>query len=254
MKNKIFNEDNIKTMNKISDNYLDGIITSPPYNIATKRKDNYYDNGYSEIDNLSDEDYLNLRIKEFKEFVRIVKDDGVILYNISYHNTNPMLPFILLNKIHDETELTLADTIIWKKATSMPFQSSHNKLSRICEFVFVLVNKNHSHTFKANKELSKINEKTGQRFYKYYNNFIEAKNNDGVKSINKATYSTDLIEQLIDIYFEPKSIIYDPFMGIGTTAKACISRKCIFIGSEMMKNIYEESKTNIKKYVGSLRK
>jgi len=144
MKNKIFNENNIKTMSKMPDNYLDGIITSPPYNIATKRKDNYYNNGYSEIDNLSDEEYFDLRISEFKEFTRVVKDDGVILY--------------------------------------------------------------------------------------------------------KATFSTDLVEQLIDIYFEPKSIIYDPFMGIGTTAKGCISKDCVFVGSELFKEIFDESKINIKKY------
>ncbi len=34
------------------------IICSPPYNITTKRKDNYYNNGYSDIDNLSEEDYM----------------------------------------------------------------------------------------------------------------------------------------------------------------------------------------------------
>jgi len=39
MKNKIFNENNIDTMNRISDGSISGIITSPPYNITSKRKD-----------------------------------------------------------------------------------------------------------------------------------------------------------------------------------------------------------------------
>jgi len=43
MKNKIFNEDNITTMSRIPDKSISGIITSPPYNIATKRKEEHFD-------------------------------------------------------------------------------------------------------------------------------------------------------------------------------------------------------------------
>lgn len=50
MINKIFNENNIETMLRMSNNSIDGIITSPPYNITSKRKDVYYNNGYSDID------------------------------------------------------------------------------------------------------------------------------------------------------------------------------------------------------------
>ena len=248
MKNTIHNENNIKTMKKIEDNFIDGIITSPPYNICSKRTDYYYNNGYSENDNLLEEDYLEVRTNEFKEFQRILKKDGVICYNISYHNENPILPTLLITKIHNETNLTVADIIIWKKKTSIPFQTSPTKLSRICELVYVIVNKKYLHTFKTNKEISKINEKTGQKFYKNYTNIIEAKNNDGIKTKNKATYSTEFVEKLIDIYFPIGSIIYDPFMGVGTTAKGCLSKNCYFIGSEIVKDFYEESKINIKNH------
>ena len=90
--NKIYNEDNLITMNRMSDYFLNGIICSPPYNICSKRKDCYYNNGYSDNDNLSEDEYINIRLNEFKEFERILKDDGVICYNISYHNENPILP------------------------------------------------------------------------------------------------------------------------------------------------------------------
>lgn len=246
MKNQIYNENNIKTMSRISDNYLNGIITSPPYNIATKRKDGYYNNGYSENDGLTEEDYLQVRTNEFKEFQRILKKDGVICYNISYHKENPILPTLLITKIHNETDLTVADIICWKKANSIPFQCSPNNLSRICELVYVIVNKTHLHSFKANKEISKINEKTGQKFFKYYTNFIEAKNNDGIKSNNKATYSTELVEKLIHIYFPPKTIIYDPFLGSGTTAVACYKNDRYFLGSEIVKEFYKESIDRLK--------
>lgn len=252
MENKIFNEDNIITMSNISDKSISGIITSPPYNISTKRKDTYYDNGYSHLDGLSEEEYLKLRINEFKEFSRIIEDRGVICYNLSYHNENPILPTLLMTRIHQETDLTLADMITWKKSTALPFQTSPTKLSRICEQIYVIVKKEHLHDFKANKRISKINEKTGQKFYKNYVNLVEAKNNDSIKTKLKATYSEDLVTKLISIYFPEDSLIYDPFMGIGTTARACLKNKRRFIGSELCKDHYDTSikyiKNNLKLY------
>jgi DNA modification methylase len=38
MINQLFNENNIETMVKIPNSFIDGIITSPPYNITTKKK------------------------------------------------------------------------------------------------------------------------------------------------------------------------------------------------------------------------
>jgi site-specific DNA-methyltransferase (adenine-specific) len=241
MRNKIFNENNIETMNKMSDKTISGIITSPPYNITTKRKDSYYNNGYSDNDNLTEEEYLEIRIKEFKEFSRIMIDKGVICYNISYHNENPILPTLLMTKIHNETDLTIADIITWKKSNAIPFQTSPTKLSRICELVYVIAKKDHLHDFITNKEVSKINEKTNQKFYKNYTNLIESKNNDGIKCKLKASFSEDFVEKLLNIYFPEESTIYDPFMGIGTTARSCYKLNRYFIGSELDKEHYDIS-------------
>lgn len=232
------------------DNFISGIITSPPYNLGKnpnhRRTDQIDYNLYDEnVDNLTEEQYLDIRIKEFKEFDRILKEDGVICYNISYSKENPMLPLILLNRVHNETELTLADIISWKKGSANPFQTSPNKLTRITELVYVIVHKNRLHTFQANKEVSKINEKTGQKFYKNYTNLIEARNNDRFKTKLKAVYSSELVEKLIHIYFPEGSLIYDPFMGVGTTAKGCINKNCKYIGSEIVKEFYEDALKNI---------
>ena len=73
MINKIFCESNLITMGRMPDKFISGIITSPPYNLTSKRKDCYYNNGYANRDNLSQEDYLSTRLSEFKEFERIIK-------------------------------------------------------------------------------------------------------------------------------------------------------------------------------------
>lgn len=228
-------------MIRISDGSISGIITSPPYNITSKRNDVYYNNGYSNIDGLSEDDYLRVRVDEFVQFSRILENTGVICYNISYHNENPILPTLLISKIHKETDLTVADIITWKKSTSIPFQTSPTKLSRICELVYVIVKKEFLHEFKTNKEISKINEKTGQKFYKNYTNLIEAKNNDSIKCKLKASFSEDFVTKLLDIYFHEGSLIYDPFMGIGTTARACKKSGRNYIGSELDKEHFDIS-------------
>lgn len=239
MKNIIYNEDCKVTLKRLNDKSIDGILTSPPYNINVERSDCYYNNGYSQIDGLSESDYLEVRTEEFKEFSRVLVDKGVICYNISYSKENPILPTLLVSKVHNETDLTLSDIICWKKSHSLPFQTSPNKLSRITELIYIFVKKEHLHTFRANKEVSKVNEKTGQKFYKNYVNYIEAKNNDGYKCQLKASFSQDLVLQLIDIYFPEGSLIYDPFTGIATTQLACIERGLDYIGSELIKEHYD---------------
>ncbi|WP_179343416.1 DNA-methyltransferase [Winogradskyella ursingii] len=237
--NVIYNENCIVTLKKLPEKSIDGIITSPPYNINTERSDCYYNNGYSEIDGLSENDYLQIRTDEFLQFSKVLKDKGVICYNISYSKENPILPTLLVSRVHSETDLTIADIICWKKPNAIPFQTSPTKLSRITELIYVFVKKAYLHDFTTNKKISKVSKKTGQKFYRNYTNFVEAKNNDGYKSRLKATYSQDLCRQLISIYFPKGSLIYDPFSGIGTTQLSCLESDCFFIGSEIIKEHFD---------------
>ena len=69
--------------------------------------------------------------------------------------------------------------------------------------------------------------------YANYFNFIEAKNNDGSNKLNKATYSTELMLRLMEIYVKKGSLVYDPFSGTCTTQNACVLYGCDYIGSEL---------------------
>jgi DNA modification methylase len=146
---------------------------------------------------------------------------------------------LLISEIHKSTDLTVADIISWKKPHAIPFQTSATKLSRITELIYIIVKKEHLHDFQTNKQVSKVNSKTGQKFYKNYTNLIEARNNDGYDCQLKASYSQDLVDQLISIYFPSGSLIYDPFIGIGTTALSCIRNGLEYLGSEITKEHYD---------------
>lgn len=105
--------------------------------------------------------------------------------------------------------------------TSPPYNTSKNALTRIIEYIFVIVRKDESKTFQCNKEIKSVS-RTGQKYYNTIYNFIEAKNNDGSNPYNKATFSSDLVCALLKIYAKDKNIIFDPFLGTGTTAYAVL--------------------------------
>lgn len=248
--NKIYNDDCINMMSKMPCNFIDGVITSPPYNIFnTNAKDRGYD-FYG--DNKSDDEYINWILDIFNHFSRILKKDGVVCWNMSYGTENPYLMSLVVADIIRHTNMQLVETIVWKKKTAMPNTPSKNRLTRICEFVFIFVNKEDALSFNSNKKEISYSEKNNQISYENVFNFIEAKNNDETQDLNKATFSTDLVKKLIDIYFKEDSLILDTFMGTGTTAVACKQNKLNFIGSELSNAQCEWANERLKKTDGNV--
>lgn len=235
--NKIYNENCFDTIEKMqgSNHKIDVIITSPPYNM-TSRKGGYGDK-CKRYDLYNDwmkpQEYVNFMVELFNNCDKILIENGVFLLNISYSIENPSMPYIIISEIIKNTPFTVSDTIVWKKRNGVPFPANKNRLSRIWEFVIVFVRKNEIHTYNTYKGIKSVSHKTGQIYYNLFYNYIEAKNNDGVNDLNKATYSSELIERLLDIYGNKGCIVYDPFMGTGTTGVACKRKGINYIGSEI---------------------
>lgn len=250
MKYKIFNEDCVATMQRmIRGGYsdVDTILTSPPYNNSRAihtiaAMENHWGRYDSYNDNMTNDEYSAWTIKLFNMFNKILKPNGKILYNISYGGENNECMWLTIADILRQTNFTIADSIIWKKKSALPNNVSPNKLTRITEYVFVFCRKDEYKTFGTNKKVKSVNEKTGQKFYENTFNFIEAKNNDGMCKLNKATYSSDLCEQLLEIYTPQDSVVYDPFNGTGTTGVACLHKNMSwYFGSELSKDQCEYS-------------
>ena len=233
--NKIFNEDCTVTMQRPEmAGKVDVVITSPPYNTSRVGASDKYNSRYDTFQDFkSDQDYTDWTVNIFNGYDKVLKKDGCVLYNISYSSENTHLIWLVVADIIRRTNFTTADCIVWKKLNAIPNNRSKNKLTRIVEYVFVFVRKSELKTFNANKRVVSVVEKTGQKNYENVYNFFEAKNNDGSNELNKATFSTDFVKNLIHIYAKPDSLIYDSFMGIGTTAKGCIETKMKYVGSEI---------------------
>lgn len=252
---ELLNEDCFSSMEQLSDT-VNVILTSPPYNTArcgkTERSIKNYENRYDvHFDDMTDDEYAQWTERLFNTFNSILKKNGVILYNISYGSENPNAMWVALEAIR-KTNFMIADTIIWKKSCALPNNVSHNKLTRITEFVFVICRKDEYKTFQANKKVKSIS-KTGQKYYENIVNFIEAPNNDGSCALNKATFSSELVTKLLDIYANVDDVVYDPFMGTGTTAIGCLKfnngdNNIKIIGSEISEAQVQFSKNRIDKF------
>ena len=237
--NHIYNEDCMKTMQKLPVDSVDVVLTSPPYNTArTAKGDRALQNRENRYDVFVDKktpyEYAQWTVDVFNGLDKVLKKDGVVLYNISYGADSPNSMWMALMSVLRETRFMIADSIVWKKRSALPNNTSPNKLTRICENIFVLVRKNEYSTYHTEKKLLGVNAH-GQKNYESVPNFIEAPNNDGANDLNKATFSSVLCEQLLNLYSPMGGVVYDPFMGTGTTAVAAKRIGMKFIGSELSK-------------------
>lgn len=239
----LFCEDCLETMQRMPQ-MVDVILTSPPYNTNAKaygkltlssapQTDFYPHLRYdSYSDGIDAEEYCQWTKSLFLAFDSVLKSNGVVLYNLNYGAENTEGMFRAVNTILTETPFTIADVIVWRKSRAVPNNVSPNRLTRIMEFVFVFCRKEEAKTFHCNKEVSGIRS-DGQAVYHNLYNFLQAPNKSEDCPYNKAVYSEELCDKLLSIYAPPGAVVYDSFMGSGTTAVACLRRGLHFIGSEI---------------------
>lgn len=239
--------------------HVDIVLTSPPYctsrsKVKTEKALDTYNRRYDIcLDDMNEKEYQDWTCDLFNCFDKVINKNGVVLYNISYGSENPNAMWLALLSVIEKTNFMIADCITWKKKSALP-NNVGNKLTRITEFVFVLCRKEEYKTFYINKKIKSIRQDTGQKYYEAIYNFIEAPNNDGKCNLNKATFSSELCEKLLDIYARTTSIVYDPFMGTGTTAIGCLKynnrqNNILCVGSELSKAQVDYSKERVKDFL-----
>lgn len=251
--NKIYNEDCLQTMARMGSGSVDVVFTSPPYNKSRQSTGTHKEVDYNKHyigfdDNMPMEKYIDWLLSVMKELSRVVKEHGVILWNMSYgsetiEQANQM--YLFLSRVLQETDLCVADTIVWHKKSAVPNNVSPNKLTRICEFVYVFVHKDHFDDYETGKKFTSTRP-SGQNNHENLFNFIQAPNNNEVCEFHKAAFSIELVGKLLNMYKRGHGVVYDPFMGTGTTAIACIRLEHDYIGSEIVKEYHDWAENRIK--------
>tara|TARA_Y100000593_G_scaffold14073_1_gene26461 strand:- start:167 stop:850 length:684 start_codon:yes stop_codon:yes gene_type:complete len=225
-------------MNKMPDNFVDCIITSPPYNKGFWSKNRNMNNGFKtksrridyEVfdDTLKPEVYEQQQREVIKECLRILKPSGSFFYNhidiLNEHNTiHPKFVY----------DYPLKQIIIWNRKNTPKLDNSY--FFPINEYVFWI----------------KKTKTSIPNFYK--ENSIYKKNiweiNPVKTNPHPAPFPIELVGNCILSTTKENDLIYDPYIGSGTTAKAAIKLKRNYIGSEINEKYikqFEKSLTQTK--------
>tara|TARA_R110000737_G_scaffold22431_4_gene41069 strand:+ start:881 stop:1633 length:753 start_codon:yes stop_codon:yes gene_type:complete len=232
-KNKIYNESCLKTMERMDDGAVDLVITSPPYNMNLRIRNGEYcsrqivdefSTKYQDFsDNLPIEKYNSFHTKALRELLRV---SNLVFYNIQIVTGSKRSVFKMIGDFSEY----LKDIIIWDKGVSQPAMQEL-VLNRQSELLLVFEKDNAiSRQFKtANFDRGTLND------IWHIPRSKEKENSHG------AVFPPKLVAKILTNFSDESSLVYDPFMGTGTTALACKMLKRNYIGSEINKTYIDIS-------------
>ena len=249
--NRIYKENCLDTMKRMDDNFIDLTVTSPPYDNLRNYK------GYTF-------DFENIA----KELYRVTNKGGVVVWivndaTINGSETGTSFKQALYFK---EIGFNLHDTMIYYRVSPYP---SNNRYNQVFEYMFVL-SKAKPNTFNPVKQYKSQNSFKGvslsishrqkegsvkkicnqeyQRFTLSQSKLLKDSENiwyvpsgymlsttDKIAFEHPAVFPEKLASDHIISWSNEKDIVYDPFMGSGTTAKMAILNNRQYIGSEISK-------------------
>ena len=229
--NKIYNEDNLETMAKMPSDFVDLIITSPPYEdvngagYGAKSKDILFLKFYS--------DYLE---KLFNEYERIIKPTGQIFFNIKSKTFNKKLSTPHWIEFLDGFKnLKFKSFIIWKYAGS--FDSTKKRFHLDYEIIYHLSKGDDIYL----NENCGIHDPLSSVWYVPHN----------IKSserIHPTQMPEALVERILKVSSKKDDLVYDSFMGSGTTAIGCIKNGLDYMGSELNVDNFNNANKRIEEY------
>jgi DNA modification methylase len=260
--NKIYNEDCLVTMDKMPDNFIDLVVTSPPYDDLRTYKNNV---GL----NWSEKVWKPI----IKELYRVVKVGGVVVWVVGDKTENGSETGTSFKQalFAKNCGFNLHDTMIYEKTgCSMP---SPNRYLSCFEYMFVFS--------KGKPKTYNLIEDRKNRFTERWGNGRKVRNPDGTfshrgnytakefgrrfniwrynnggghgtkdkVSQHPATFPEKLVADHIKSWSNEKDLVYDPFSGSGTTAKMAHLLKRDWIGSEISAEYCEISSKRLNPYL-----
>ncbi len=237
--NTIYNENNLETMKRMPDNFIDLTVTSPPYDGIRQYKNNIR---------------FEFMWKEtIHELFRVTKQGGVLVWvvadqTVNGSETGTSFEQALFAKM---CGFNLHDTMIYKKENFIPL--THNRYEPEFEYMFVF-SKGKPKTFNpilidcihAGKTIKRSRNENetgiGLRKEQYALKTKEKKQKGNIwayktgggNTVNHiAQFPEQLVNDHIITWSNEGDIVYDCFMGSGTTAKMAVINKRKWIGSEI---------------------
>lgn len=253
--NKIYNEDCLITMGKMSDNFIDLTITSPPYDNLRDYK------GYSF-------DFESIA----KELFRVTKEGGIVVWvvNDATINGNETGTSFKQALYFQQIGFNLHDTMIFRKANPIP-QIYRKRYNNEFEYMFVFskgVVKTHNpimvDCLHAGLELNGTtyknfskNEQTREKLAKpvkdkkikgnIWEYVVGKKQEDQEAKGHPAPFPCELVRDHIKSWTNQGDLVFDPMSGSGTTARVACEMGRQYIGIDISHEYCEIARKRVKR-------
>lgn len=227
----VVNGDCLDYLGQIPDNSIDLILTDPPYNIAQYSTGNINLPGRSALNNdLAEWDLIPIDPFDLlPDFKRIIKPDGNIFVFTSYN---------LIGKWHEafDSEFDTFQFFIWHKTNPAP-KIFKNSFLNSCEMIACMWNKGHKWNFSDQRNM---------------HNFFESPICMKPERLSEPKHPSQkpvrLLEHIVSIASNENDVVFDPFMGVGSTGVAALRNKRRFIGIEIEKSYFDAAEMRIGVY------
>lgn len=232
-------------MDKIPDNSVHLMITSPPYNVTKE-----YD------DDMTLSEYLGMLKKVFTETWRVLVTGGRACINIANVGRKPFIPLdSYIDMMMMDIGFLMRGKIVWDKgmtANSMAwgsFKSPSNPVLRDTNEYILIYSKQKFGRDKTDKKAT-INKK---EFIAWTRSIWQFSPESARKIGHPAPFPEELPRRLIELYSFEGDIILDPFMGSGTTGLASLKCNRHFLGYEREERYLKLAMNRVKKWKGQTR-
>ena len=247
MIDSVYLDNCINLYKKIPDDFIDLVITSPPYFVGKEYE--------KKVDW---EEYQNLISDVYKETHRVLKPGGYFVinfgefanskgrfYDCEVTSTQPSSPFHF--ELGRSVNFDLQATRIWVK------NHARTALGFIC-------NKrprpafDYEHIWAWRKRGNNGEEWVNKRALSQRGTLGQNWTNPAKLNIHCAAFPKDLPDWAIKVYTKDSersnSVVFDPFMGSGTTIIACINNGCHFMGCEKSEEYFNVALDRINNETG----
>lgn len=231
---EIINDDCLNVIEKLDDNTINCVITSPPYNVDLGN------NKYNKTpyllykDNKEHKEYIDWLINIFDKMYNKLVEGGRICINIG-DGKNGAVPTHVDLMYHLSKRFIPITSIVWDKHQVRNRTSWGSFLSPSCpsyptpfEYILILAKGNKKLQHKGETDLTK------EEFITYaYGIWSFTPETKAKKIGHPAPFPIELPYRLIKMNTYIGDKVFDPFLGSGTTAIACKQLNRNFIGCDI---------------------
>ena len=214
-------------LHELPERCLHLMVTSPPYNVTKE-----YDQDLSLIE------YLDLLRSVFGETYRLLVDGGRACVNVANLGRRPYLPLShFVTHIMLDLGFQMRGEVIWNKGAGAgksmawgSWQSASNPVLRDVHEYILIFSKG---PFKRAKPKDKGNTISKEQFMEWTKSVWTFTPESAKKIGHPAPFPVELPYRLIQLYTFSGDIVFDPFMGSGTTALAALQSERHYLGCEI---------------------